>query len=499
VPDLPITSRLAWRATPAEVLARWPAARPLAVLWSGAALTHSGGSTPPPDRRTWSRWTIFASPVRTLRIQPGAPGPLARVAATLESTALAQSSSSPIADGGPPFVGGWIGVLGYELGREIEPAVRIAPGERSARGWPIVLLQRCPAAYVHDGLDGSWWLVGSREGVESLPPLTLPDSVPAPRDFRVGPPARSVEPEAYWQAVARAVEYTRAGDIFQANIAHRLTAEFAGSARGLFAAMTEHARPWFGAYIEDPIGVDGRRRAVCSVSPELFLEVDSSRRVITRPIKGTRRADTDPKSLEHSVKDQAELTMIVDLMRNDLGRVCEFGSVEVPEMRSIERHGGEAGALGVHHGVATVRGRLRADVGPGQLLAACFPGGSITGAPKVRSMQIIEELEPLARGPYTGSIGAFSDCGRCALNIAIRTAVLTGTPAGGIAMDRFESADLDYGVGAGIVSDSDPEAEWRETLDKAGPLLAVAAIGRPGPVVVAPGAATAPVSRAVAR
>jgi anthranilate synthase component 1 len=160
--------------------------------------------------------------------------------------------------------------------------------------------------------------------------------------------------------------------------------------------------------------------------------------------------------------------MIVDLMRNDLGRVCEFGSVCVDQPRAFEHHGGREG--GVIHSVATVSGRVREDVTIEQLLRATFPGGSVTGAPKVRAMQIVEELEGTSRGPYTGSIGYVSDCGRACFNIAIRTAFIEGDrPRGGAAgtLDHVEDASLIYRVGAGIVAESDPVSEWEETLAKA--------------------------------
>lgn len=481
VDEFPHIFPLPWNAAPARVLARWPSEHPLAVLWSGGGNeTHCAAA---PLR---SRWTILASPVRTLRIPSVAPDPLGAISLALGSTALANPTHDRYATNQSPFLGGWIGALSYELGRTIEPTASHgnipSSGDTSARGWPDVLLHHCPAAYLHDARTGSWSVVGHPDARACLPDeQTLLGSEPAGRGagFRVGVPTSSMSPAAYRAAVARTIEYIHAGDIFQANIAHRLTADFAGSSRACFAAMAAGARPWYGAYLEDHDGTDGLRRALCSMSPELFLELDHDRTVTTRPIKGTRSGGADPRLLRESPKDQAELTMIVDLMRNDLGRVCEFGSIRVPELRVIERHGGDSTA-GVQHGVATVQGRLREGVSIADLLRATFPGGSITGAPKVRAMQIIDELEPVERGVYTGCIGFFSDCGRMSLNIAIRTGVITGRAAPGAALDAFERASLDYAVGAGIVAESDPESEWQETLAKAGALLRVVGVHEGG-------------------
>jgi anthranilate/para-aminobenzoate synthase component I len=191
-----------------------------------------------------------------------------------------------------------------------------------------------------------------------------------------------------------------------------------------------------------------------SHSPELFLRL-SGQHVVTRPIKGTRSRHLDPtlddvarRALLGDQKEQAELLMITDLLRNDLGRICEFGSVAVPELRCLEAHGR------VHHAVATVEGRLRSDITHLGALAACFPGGSVTGAPKIRAMEIIDELEPVARGPYTGCAGYLGFNRESQTNILIRTAVMHGSR-------------VVFNTGAGVVADSDPEAEYAETEAKA--------------------------------
>ncbi len=299
--------------------------------------------------------------------------------------------------------------------------------------------------------------------------------------FELGTPEPVRSREEYVAGVRRAVEYIHAGDCFQVNLAHRIGAAFRGSTRSLFARMLDAAGPWYGAYLELTRGME--LHSALSVSPELLLSHDAHTGLVTtRPIKGTRPGSTDPDELRSSAKDQAELNMIIDLMRNDLGRVCRVGSVHVREHRAIERHGSgrsgspsrkaqRRGPAGVHHGVATIEGTLQDDRSRADLLRAVFPGGSITGAPKVRAMQIIEELEPFARGLYTGAIGSLSDCGNVALNIAIRTAIVRGvrTDEPG-RMDNVRSGTLSFGAGAGIVADSVPEQEWQETLDKAGVL-----------------------------
>jgi para-aminobenzoate synthetase component 1 len=254
--------------------------------------------------------------------------------------------------------------------------------------------------------------------------------------------------ETYLAAARRAVEYIHAGDVFQVNYAHEFRAAYRGDPLSLYLALREANPAPYGAYLDL-----GRGNAVLSTSPELFLRV-RGREVTTRPIKGTRPRGADPaadarlrEELRASPKDQAELAMIVDLERNDLGRVCEPGTVEVVSDAEIESY------ATVHHRVAEVRGELEEGFDRVDLLAATFPGGSITGAPKVRAMEIIDELEAGRRGPYTGAIGLLSDDGNMDLNIAIRTAVLA-------------RGEVRVHVGGGIVADSVPEAEYEETLAK---------------------------------
>ncbi|MDB6029211.1 MAG: trpE 2 [Verrucomicrobiales bacterium] len=253
--------------------------------------------------------------------------------------------------------------------------------------------------------------------------------------------------------VARAQNYIRAGDIYQVNLSHRLSAQWTGSAWEFFQTLCDLSPAPFSAYL------DCGEFQIASSSPESFLRMSGSH-IKTRPIKGTRPRSADPDrdtqltyELQTSTKEQAELVMITDLLRNDLGKVCEFGSVQVPELMRLERY------AHVQHLVSTVEGRLRPEMTHFAAFASCFPGGSITGAPKIRAMEIIDELEPISRGPYTGAIGYLGFNRESQLSITIRTAV-------------SKEGSIYFNVGAGIVADSNPEAEYEETLAKARGFLA---------------------------
>jgi para-aminobenzoate synthetase component 1 len=256
-------------------------------------------------------------------------------------------------------------------------------------------------------------------------------------------------PDGYRRAVARVVEYIRAGDTFQANLSQRFSAPFEAHPWRLYRTLRERSPAPFCAYLQHADA------AIVSHSPERFLQLGVDGRVETRPIKGTRpRGKTEAADLHLSTellasqKDRAEHVMIVDLLRNDLSRVSAPGSVRCEELLALESY------AGVHHLVSTVTGELDGPRGAADLISATFPGGSITGAPKIRAMEIIAELEPSARGVYCGAIGAWSADGALDLSIAIRTAVI-------------QRGRVTWSAGGGIVADSDPEAEYRETLDKA--------------------------------
>jgi aminodeoxychorismate synthase component I len=299
-------------------------------------------------------------------------------------------------------------------------------------------------AYVHAG--DRWLAFGNPPLPESEPP-----SAPAPLlDFRPEIPAGD-----YCEMVRRAQEYIATGDIYQACLAHRFRAEWRGEPWALHAALRHYSPAPYAAHVA--LG----DTTVLSASPECFLRL-SGRSIRTRPIKGTRprraAGDADERSaydLITSPKEVAELVMITDLERNDLGRVCEYGSVHVADLLHLERF------EQVFHLVSTVEGTLRPGISHVEALAACFPGGSISGAPKKRALEIIAELEPAPRGIYTGAVGFFGFNGESHFNIAIRSVVIRGDEA-------------TFHVGAGIVADSDPAQEWQETLDKASGILLAA-------------------------
>jgi len=327
---------------------------------------------------------------------------------------------------------------------------------------------------------------GSERSEES--PFPRPSLLGERAGLRAGVTSNLTRAE-FIAAVTRAQKYIRAGDIYQVNLSQRLTADTgqlpmeernqparvdarsagqsspergersAALAMGwaMFERLSTVSPAPFSAYLDCDSGE--RCFQIASSSPEQFLRM-SGAHIVTRPIKGTRPRDADPTrdaqlayELQTSAKELAELVMITDLLRNDLGRVCEYGSVQVPELAKLEKF------AQVQHLVSTVEGRLKPDVTHFAAFAACFPGGSITGAPKFRAMEIIDELEPISRGPYCGAIGYLGFNRESQLNIAIRTAVCMGE-------------QVHFNIGAGIVADSDPAAEYEETLAKARGFLA---------------------------
>lgn len=365
-----------------------------------------------------------------------------------------------------PFCGGAIGYFGYDLTRRYEHLPRQTRGDDG--GEDAALPQMAIALYEHavlvDHARRKCWCVGwTRPGDAHSQArwkawcarfaAPVPEKARAP--FRaLAPAASSFTPDQYAAAFARVQHYIREGDCYQVNLAQRFTAPVAGDPWLAYQALRTLSPAPYSAYLNTPHG------QVLSASPERFLRVERGR-VETRPIKGTRpraghaRLDAElARELAASAKDRAENVMIVDLLRNDLSRNCATGSVRVPRLFEVESF------PGVHHLVSTVTGSLRPERDALDLLRGCFPGGSITGAPKRRAMQIIDELEPHRRGVYCGAIGYLGYDGDMDLNVAIRTLTLA----------RGQAV---FWAGGGIVADSRAESEYQETFDKAAAPLAL--------------------------
>ena len=436
------------------------------LVWLDSAHPHGG----------YGRWSLVASDPRWTLTSSGtrlewtdAAGrcvetgdPIDALASAIEMERLARPQRSADVPADLPFVGGAIGYLGFELGRHIE---RLPATTLDDVGAPDLAVGWYDAALAWDGYAQRGWLVGSPEGVRQLGARLDEGGDRECREARGGGTGRGVLGEpgrpvlqtnltktAYIEAVERARRYIDAGDIYQVNLSQRFSARLGEPAMAVYRRLREASPAPFAAYLS--LG----DVEVLSSSPErlLLAEGETERAHIeTRPIKGTRRRSDDPdedrrlgEELLASTKDRAEHVMIVDLERNDLGRVGEVGSVRVKEFAALESF------AHVHHLTSTVTARRRGEVGLAELLRAMLPGGSISGAPKIRALEIIDELEPTVRGVYTGAIGYFSADGRVDLSVAIRTL----TVRNGIAHMH---------VGGAIVHDSEPEAEYVETLDKA--------------------------------
>ncbi len=349
--------------------------------------------------------------------------------------------------------GAAIGYFGYDLKNLLEQLPARASEEI---GLPDCWFGFYDNLFVFDHQTSKILAVGQPEAV---PPSHNPASfLPHPFSWnplsstRPSAPRSNCTRAAYLAMVDRARDYIAAGDVYQVNLSQRFHAQTNATGPALYLALRQNNPAPFAAYLD--LGA----AQILSSSPESFLRL-SGRHIQTRPIKGTRPRSHDKardaivaRELLMSTKDQAELLMITDLLRNDLGKVCEYGTVAVPELVRLEEY------ATVLHLVSTVEGTLRDDVSHLEALRACFPGGSITGAPKIRAMEIIDELEPHARGVYTGAIGYFGYNGISQFNVAIRTMIKKGR-------------DVYFHAGSGIVADSDPAAEYEETLAKAAGMM----------------------------
>jgi anthranilate synthase component 1 len=349
-----------------------------------------------------------------------------------------------------PFHGGWLVYLSYELAGQIEPSLTLPQPKQG----PIAQAIRVPAAIVFEHATARAWIVAEPENEGLIAQIeTDLASISAPAPFIGSLILDEIQEEApttYLDSVRRALEYIAAGDVYQANLSRAWRARVAHGVQPhhLYERLRQTNPAPFGALVQ----LD--QLCIISSSPERLVEVRDGR-ISTRPIAGTRPRGGDAHSdqglareLRAHPKEQAEHVMLIDLERNDLGRICEPGSVEVDEFMVLESY------AHVHHIVSNVCGRLRRDISPAQVIAAVFPGGTITGCPKVRCMQIIGDLEGEARGAYTGSLGYLNRDGSMDLNILIRSM-------------EFRADSLVLRAGAGIVADSIPERELEETRAKA--------------------------------
>ncbi len=359
------------------------------------------------------------------------------------------------------FTGGLVGYVGYDLARFVE---RLPTQALADPAWPWMHLYLCDHVLAFDHVKGQWyfctndWPEFSVPGRSQVWQATLAragGAQPLAGSFQAGSLVARTVPEDYQAQVQQVLDFIAAGDIFQVNLSHRFEAGFQGDAFALYQELTVKNPAPFSAYMEGP------GFALASVSPERFLRLSAQGEVVARPIKGTlpRLPDSTLDRLQRaalmaSEKDRAENLMIVDLMRNDLGRVAQVGSVRVDQLFELEAH------PSVWQMVSTIRAKLARNQGAVDLLKACWPPGSMTGAPKVRAMEIIDALEPVRRGPYAGALGYFDAGGGMDLSVVIRTALV------------YQGRVM-VQVGGGVVADSRPALELEETHAKGRLLMEV--------------------------
>lgn len=479
------TGRNPWASvTPPGVLAiRAPELDGVTPMDAAERLRHLPGlallESARPGRN--ARWTyLTADPMAVIDAPAEGPDAFASARRT-----LARLASGTIRDdAAPAFTGGLVGYLSYDLGRRFEAIPTIAATDQDL---PLLRLALHDWVAAWDRRTGHAWLAG-RAVDERID--VLPDRLDRIRRWLAAEGARpatdsglsagatteersfvfksGLDRAAYEAGVETVRGFIGRGDIYQANLTRRLETAFRGDPWPLYRRLRTGDPALFAAFLDlGPSPATGAPRAIVSASPEPFLRVTANGHIATDPIKGTRPRGRDrdddrrlARELLSSAKDRAENVMIVDVLRNDLGRVSVPGSVRVPRLCRLER------TAAVQHLVSTVTGQLEPGRDAFDLLAAAFPGGSITGAPKIRAMQLLERLEPVRRGPYTGAAGWIGADGAVETSILIRTFVADG--------ER-----LSLHVGGGITWRSDPVEEWFETVAKArGPLTAIA--GREG-------------------
>lgn len=431
--------------------------------WPGLILFDSAVTHPQGERFSF----LTADPLHQVRLTTIDRG---RDPFAAFRTSLSEPQGTPAPDQ-PPFQGGWAGLMSYELGSSLE---RVPPARRDEFQLPLLQAGWYDWVLAWDHWSQRTWLIAQpnpelapsrrveavrkrlaqppvrRGGQPAIRPLTdLSPHWPVPGSDQLWSNFSAAE---YHHAVERVIEYIRAGDIFQANLTQRLLTPARTDPISLYERLRQcNPAPMAGLFLVDDW-------AVLSASPERFIRL-TGQTVITRPIKGTRRRPTQPEAdlfvkdeLRESVKDQAENVMIVDLLRNDLSRVCRPGTVRVPQLCGVETF------ATVQHLVSEIRGELRPGITAWEVFRATLPGGSITGAPKVRAMEILAELEPTVRGPYTGCLFYVSTTGAVDSNLLIRTFVQ-------------RHGWLQCGVGGGITAQSHPAEEYAETWHKAAGML----------------------------
>ena len=477
--SLPLVTEISGGLRP-EDLFRGLAGMPWVVWFDTALAGHS-----------WGRYSFLAvDPFLVLRgragqaewigprgVRPAAEDPLSELRVALRQYQL------PVSGGMPPFCGGAAGMFGYELASDLEDVPSAAFRDLATPdleiglydlvvGWDRdenrcwVVSTGCTAGGDHEAelassrmQEAEDWLNGGpapnrnrlpRGSELDLGGTLAPPTYPVPGE---GGLRSTFSPAGYREAVRRAIEWIRAGDVYQVNLSQRFEVRSEEDPVELYVRLREASPAPFGAYFA------GDGFSVLSTSPERFLHVSPSGTVQTRPIKGTRPRSGDAREdrrlaleLQASVKDRAENLMIVDLLRNDLSRVCRADSVRALDLFRIESY------ETVHHLVSTVEGTLKEGRDRSDLLRATFPSGSVTGAPKIRAMEIISELEPVARGPYCGALGYLGFGGDMDTSVSIRIAVAS-------------EGRVAFHAGVAVVVDSDPAAEYEETLDKARALL----------------------------
>ncbi len=430
-----------------------------------------GGNSSKKDADRFSYWA--AEPKEIFEFRAGQNDPFGKLQRALEKYKLERDCQGNHT--GLPlrgiFRGGWIGYFSYELGRYIEKLPKTTIDDLQM---PLIRLCFYDRFIAYDHIEGTFWLIGLQLPDDSEKPqeklASLENVFTKAREISIPPPPPAdiehidfsqircnMDKDYYLRMVEKIKRYIYDGDVYQINFSQRFECDYNARPIALFHWQNHYNPSPYAAYI------DASSFHIVSASPEMFITIDDGI-ISTKPIKGTRPRVSEAgqskqintrnfDELVRSEKEQAELNMIIDLERNDVARICEPGTRKVVQPRTIESY------PTVFHAVATVAGRLQKDVTFCDILKAMFPGGSITGAPKIRSMEIIDETEPTARGVYTGGIGYIGLDGSVCLNIAIRTIIIKNQKA-------FAQ------TGGGIVADSDPEAEWDETITKARALLA---------------------------